>query len=332
MTVKGFVRSYQAAKRRGERDAQRKGRELQKQMQNIGKMQEAQRAAYEVDVYDNQIDVVTSVHKESSEPWDWKEMAQTPKPVEPILAHSHEDAARVKRDQHKPGMFSKMLGKESKDKERLQQAVEEGKQRDQHVYDEARRQYDESLGNWQATTDLARRVLEGNSDAYIEAIQEANPFSDISALGSQITFNSSAPWYMESTLVVSSNEIIPKQEKSLTKTGKLSTKEMPASRFNEMYQDYVCSCILRVARELFSLLPIEMAIVQAMAETVNPATGRKEEQTILSVAIERQTLETLNLDAIDPSDSMKNFVHKMKFSKAKGFDTVDKVSADQFQR
>ena len=37
----------------------------------------------------------------------------------------------------------------------------------------------------------------------------------------------------------------------------------------------------------------------------------------------------LNLETIDPSDSMRNFVHNMNFSKTKGFSVIEKVELEK---
>ena len=39
-----------------------------------------------------------------------------------------------------------------------------------------------------------------------------------------------------------------------------------------------------------------------------------------------ETIEKLNLDMIDPSDSMRNFIHNMNFKKTSGFTAVERVS------
>ena len=82
---------------------------------------------------------------------------------------------------------------------------------------------------------------------------------------------------------------------------------MPKTKFYELYQDHVCSCVLRVGRELVALLPVEMVLVTAMGRLLNKKTGHIEEQPILSVLMPRKTLDSLNFDLIDPSDSMDNF-------------------------
>ena len=95
-----------------------------------------------------------------------------------------------------------------------------------------------------------------------------------------------------------------------------------------MYQDYVCGCALRVAREIFALLPSMMVIVTTTSDVLNTSTGHLEVQPVLSVAMPRVTLEGLNFDSLDPSDSLNNFVHNMRFLKTKGFRVVDKITPD----
>ena len=68
-TWRGVLRSMAAASRRAERDAQRRKRELLQQQKYLGQLTALQQAAYEVEVYENQISVLMSVHKECAQPW-----------------------------------------------------------------------------------------------------------------------------------------------------------------------------------------------------------------------------------------------------------------------
>jgi hypothetical protein len=83
--------------------------------------------------------------------------------------------------------------------------------------------------------------------------------------------------------------------------------------------------VLRVARETFALLPVEIVIVTAMGEVLNSATGHVEELPILSAAIPRATLQRLNFAMLDASDSLRNFVHRMDFKKTRGFVPVNRI-------
>jgi len=106
---------------------------------------------------------------------------------------------------------------------------------------------------------------------------------------------------------------------------------MPKGRFFGIYQDYVCGCVLRVARELFALLPTGIVMVTAIGNLLNTQTGYLEEKPILSVAIPRETLEGLNIDGVDPSDLMSNFVHRVSFHKTKGFRAVEALRLSDLQ-
>lgn len=160
--------------------------------------------------------------------------------------------------------------------------------------------------------------------------QLVDPFTDISHLGTSIKFTIGDTGLVEANLGVHGVRVIPAEIKSLLQSGKLSTKKMPAGRYNELLQDYVCSCVLRVGRELLSMLPDDLVIVTAVDDVLNSATGHIEELPILSVAVSRRTLESLNMDSIDPSDSMKNFVHNTSFKKTAGFQPVKALDARQF--
>ena len=104
----------------------------------------------------------------------------------------------------------------------------------------------------------------------------------------------------------------------------MSIKKLSLSAVNELYQQHCCSCVLRAARELFAALPFRYVYVHGLTELLNPRTGYKEVVVILSVFIPRATFEKLNLDAVEPVEAMRNFVHRMDFAKARGFAAVER--------
>lgn len=313
--------SFAAAMRRYEREARRRQRELERQRKQLAQMQELQRAAYEVQVYENYIDLLLSVHKECGDTLDWEAIQSSEPPIKPTK--SHEESAGAKLNAFKPGISDKLLGRAKSKREKLVQNVEKARLIDK----EAIQVYEQEM----AIREIASRILTGDLEAYVDAIKQIDPLSDIGELGSSIKFQLESSALVEATLYVNSDEVIPSETKSLLKSGKLSTKKTPKTRFYELYQDYVCGCVLRVARELFALLPIEMVIVNAVGNLLNTQTGYMEEQPILSVAIPRRTLEGLNFEMLDPSDSMDNFIHRMTFRKTKGFSAVETLKPSDLQ-
>jgi hypothetical protein len=82
---------------------------------------------------------------------------------------------------------------------------------------------------------------------------------------------------------------------------------MPKGRFHEIYVDYLCGCVLRVAREVFALLPVATVLVTAEADSLDPRTGQKVEQPVLSVATRRASIAQLDFDRLSPPDALENF-------------------------
>ena len=183
------------------------------------------------------------------------------------------------------------------------------------------RQHKEAIEDQIVLKGIATGIVENNIHSYKDAMDYFKPFSEISELGSKLDLDvtvHNATLYLH----VNSAAIIPDYTLSQTSTGKLSKKNMPATKFNELYQDHVCSCILRVARETLAYLPVNLVVVNAMGDIYNTATGITKEEVIVSVAVSPDILNRLNFDLIDPSDSMRNFPHNMKFGKTTGFGLV----------
>jgi hypothetical protein len=331
MGWRGTLRSIAAAQRRAERDAKRRQRELERQRKQLGKMREAEQAAYEVRAYKNYLDVLRSVHKECGDAWDWQAIACSDPPHEPRCLAKHEATARTKLEQFEPGFLDMVLSRTQSKREELLTAIEQGTEADEQEYQESLRRYHQEYADWETACELAGGISAGRAQACLDAIRLADPFGEIGELGSSIEFEAQSTSLVQATLRVNSEQVIPSEERRLLKSGKLSVREMPRTRFYALYQDYVCSCLLRVARELFALLPTEMVLVHATGELLNTKTGNVEQVPILSVAIPRRTLELLNLDMLDPSDCMGNFVHRMAFKKTKGFEAVERLSPSDFE-
>lgn len=332
MGLKGTIRSLEAASRRAERESRRRQRELEQQQKQLERMTELERAQHAADVFENRISVITSVHVECGNRMDWQQLASMPAPGEPQLLSEYEDGARASAEQYTPSLADKLRRQVERKRAELSAGIERAKERDKAVHADRMREYRQELHNWETNQRIAEGVIEGQADAYQEAIRQLSPLEELGELGSSLTHKiDTGAALIDVTFTVTGESVIPRQTKSILKTGKLSVKDMPKAQFWSLYQDYVCGAALRVARELFALLPLEMVIVTALDSVLNTQTGYMEEQPILSVAIPRATIEILNFDLLDPSDSMENFVHNMKFYKTKGFAPVEKLSADDFR-
>ena len=282
------------------------------------RMEALEQARYEVELYENRIEVIKSVHKECSEPYDWQEIVSSPPPFNPGENGLNEQRALQALNNYKPSWRDKLFNRVEVRKAILKREIEKAREIDHQEYSE-----------WEKLVNLADKILSGDTAAYLQAIKELAPFEDINELGSTLNFSIKNPNYIEVTVNVHSDDVIPSEVKSLTKTGKLSVKPMTKTQFYDLYQDYVCSCVLRIAREVFAILPVKKVYIHAVGEVFDSSTGHTEEAPILSIMIPRETLNKLNFDYIDCSDAMQNFVHNMKFRKTKGFDAVNKLVPDE---
>jgi len=292
-------------------------RQLELQQKQQQKLMQFEAAKLEVELYENKIELLQSVHKECSEPIDWESIINSSPPFPKGKIGPNEQEAMLKLKNYKPTWRDKLFNRVEVKKKELEKKIYEAKQMDLDEYKE-----------WENSVNLAKRIINGDLNAYIDVINKLAPFDDIEELGSSYDIHVINKDIIEFYLNVHSEKIIPSETKSLTKTGKVSTRPMAKSKYFELYQDFVCSCVLRVARELFALLPIKQTLIHAISEGINTATGHNEKFTILSVKMNRSEIETINFDNIDCSVAIENFEHNMKFRKTKGFAPVEKLSIE----
>ena len=330
MGYNAFFRGVNSTLRGIERESKRIQKENEKKRKYLNKMAVLERAKFEVEEYENYIELIRSIHKDCNFPVDWTEMQNLPEPKKPDMSNLREKEAILKREIYSPSFIDKLLNLQNKRIRDLEgnilKAISIDEKENQYSLNEYKKEYED----WRKSTETASKVLSGNKEAYYEVIKEMAPFEEIESIGSSIGFGFINKEFIASELKIHKDTVIPKTEKSLLKSGKLSLKEIPISKINTIYQDYVCSAVLRVARELFALLPVEKILINAIVEMVNKQTGNSDEVVVLSVFIPRKTVSTLNFDMVDPSDCMNNFVHNMNFKKSIGFSKVSEIDYKRY--
>jgi hypothetical protein len=326
MGYKSVLRSVGAAIRQAEREAIRRQRELEKQRAAYEKMEALEQAAYDVEVYENYIDRIRSLHKDCLSNYCWKDIIKKRPPSAPKKAVAREIEARSKIENFKPSFIDKLFSLEGKKRQKLEQNLSKSISEDENEYEQLSEKYKNALKEYNELMDMAKNILQGDTSTYRRAIEELEPLSEISEIGSDLSFNFISKDKISIVMTAHDTEIVPEKSKSLLKSGKISIKELPAGKYNEIYQDYVCSASLRVAREIFGLLPVDEIIVTTKSKLLNKATGRLDEQPLLSVRFIRETMNTLNYPNIDPSDSMTNFIHNMGFKKSQGMSSIEELT------
>lgn len=295
--------------------AYRNRNNLKEQEKAIKQAQAKEQAQYEVAVFENQCELIKSIHKECDDYVDWHKILKSEPPYPLNGIGRHELEAKKKYENHKISFLDWLFKREEKVTNQLVKEVAAAKEKDQEEYEE-----------WNNSVLTAKEILKGNINTYLSVIEEMNPLEDLSEFGSGFEFSTDDRSYIEVDFDVQFKNVIPTDEKRITQTGKLSIKQMTKTRYFDLQQDYVCSCTIRIARDLFALLPLKTVIIHAYEEKLSTATGLNERVLILSVKIDRDILNSLDLDKIDCSDSMVNFQHNMQFKKTRGFEAVDKCT------
>src|SRR5438874_9765204 len=279
--------NWSVAQRGLEREEKKRQKELERRLKEQAKLSALEQARLAVEVHENELEVLLSVHKERSTAVDWRALSSALPPPEPPRLARHELVALAKRTN-----------------------LEEAREVDDHEYQTARATYEEQSAHWEKMHSLARRVQAGEPRAYTEALSGSATLTEISNLGSAIHMTVHDPKLIECELKVNGQDVIPADTKSLSAGGKLVVKIMPKARFHEIYQDYVCGCVLRLGREMFALLPVDTVILTATVDGIDSRTGHATELPVLSLAAPRSQIERLDFERLDPSDAIENFQHR----------------------
>lgn len=302
MGPKGLLRALEADERRRQREAQRQQRELEHRRKEQAKLSAIEQARLEVETYENLLEVLRSVHKQQGPPWDWAALAAALPPPLPKRSSFHESRAKQR---------SLVLPPEKQPE--AQEAIERGQLDDECIFQEAIKAHAEEMAEWERLRNFARRILAGEHKAFVEALAEFSPLAEISDLGSVMHFTVESAQLIRCELKVNGSQAIPSDVKTLTASEKVSVKPMPKGLFHEIYQDYVCGCMLRVAREVFAILPVDTLLITASADILDTRTGQTSEQPVLSAVMPRAIIGSLNFDKLDASGSMENFSHRGNF-------------------
>lgn len=303
------------SKRQYKSSAYNKRLQLQQQKQQY-KLDELQQNALAVEEYNSLIEIIKGLHKECDDHVDWAHINSLEPPFNPPEAGPNKAEAIAEFNAFTPNLKEKLFKSiGEKRKKSLEAAIAEAELKDTEAYEE-----------WQKLKALSERILQGDIDAYFQVIEEMAPLDDLLEFGSDFEFGANDPKVLEVEFKVKSEAVVPRQVVTLTKTGKLSKKDMTKTQYYELVQDYVCSCSIRIARDIMALLPVEKVVVHAVDNVLDTATGFSEDITILSVVFDRSKLEALNFELIDPSDALQNFQCNMKYLKTAGFKSVERIS------
>lgn len=267
--------------------------------------------------YDNYIKSLLSIHKEFSETLSWEQFIGTPEPKLPERQSLNQDIAEQEYKAYIPTVLDKMLFQCKNKKNELIKNAEQAKRYDDLIYNAALKEFRNEHRNWTKAQLFTKGIRNGDLKAYQHAIQFFNPFQSIVKLGAKLECEFFSE-YIIAHMNLHPEEMIPDYIVSQASTGKILKQEMPIFNFNEICHQHVCSCSLRIAREIFTLLPVQSVFVKTYAAPEKPEE-RYEERVMLTVKFGRAEFLELNLKTGHAADYIAKFPHNIDFSTTGGF-------------
>ncbi|MGB5823234.1 MAG: DUF4236 domain-containing protein [Proteocatella sp.] len=268
-----------------------------------------------VQEYDRMIETIRGIHKYADDEIDWNIVYNSPEPFNINAIGPKGKLAKEKLNSYEPSVSEKILKfKLDKKLNEFKADVKRSMQEDEELYD-----------GWRNLVDLAGKIMQGDIDSYFEVINEMKPLDDLLEFGIDFEFGANSSDKMHVEFIINYKDIVPYFELSLTQNGKLSKRNLTKTEYYKLVKDYISSSAIRIARDMFALLPVEKTVVHIVEDYLDTQTGDREKITVLSVEFDRQKLNSLNLDSIDPSDAINNFKHNIKFLKMAGLKEVERI-------
>lgn len=130
---------------------------------------------------------------------------------------------------------------------------------------------------WNFLKNISRKVLSGNIDAYLETIEKMRPVDDLLEYGSSFEFGTDNPNCMEVEFQINSQNTLSDRE---------------------LFDEYMGACTIRVARDLFALLPVKYVIVYV----------KNGENSVLKAKFDKNKMETIDFDKKGAGEIIRQFI------------------------
>lgn len=331
MGWKGTLRSLNALIKRAEREEQknknaklrlqqRELKELQQMQLILARRQAFKNAENEVQEYEHYIKTLITLHTKVAEYINWQQLSLSSAPNPPTMHYKNRNAAIHDYQTFSPSFFQKIFKQTKKIKQLLKLTIEQAENEDKKYHKQLVEKFYLKLAKWESDVELSKKILNYDEEAFNYVLHNK---SDLPNFCSNLTLELKQDKSIHISIYISGNDLIPTEIKTFLKSGKVSKKTMPKTRYYEIYQDHFCSLILRAARETFALLPIKTTVITLFDHMLDTSTGYLNDIPILSALIVKETIEKLNLNDIDPSEALKNFTHNMSFKKLSGFQAIE---------
>lgn len=139
---------------------------------------------------------------------------------------------------------------------------------------------------WSFLKSNSRKVLSGDIDTYLKVIEKMRPVDDLLEYGSDFEFGTDNANSMEVEFRINAHNMLPD----------ISTVGTEA--YEQLFKEYVCASSIRVARDLFALLPVKYVIVYA----------KKEDEVVLQAQFDKNEVQKINFKEESGVEIIERFI------------------------
>jgi hypothetical protein len=328
-TVGQVIRAIEKNARAAQRETERERRDAERAAVAHYKSATKFHAAAGVHDYERYVYTLVRYHHGCAGFIDWHGLLNVPSPAPPVPQGYMERAALEALQDYKPTLLDRLLNRDRAHRAALEQGISNARLSDQRILEEAQRHHEAHVHDWLEQRNLAQRIIARDISVYPAVLESCAILTTFQPLGAQINITAVEADLVGLMVMAPFSDIVPKEVQKLTSTGKASTKNMPAGQYWALVQDHICSCAIRLACDIFNILPVDRAIINLGEGKINSATGHYQGTTIVAAHMTRSAMTRINLRGIDPSDSMTNFNVRMAFHKTKGFSAVEPIAPDE---
>lgn len=243
MGWKGTLPSWEAASKRRDREIERQERLQVKAEKELEKLNDLLDAQEEVQKYEDYIQKVQSIHKSTLYSINWQEVLNSAPPEKPVKLVENQHKAEENYNNYRPSLFHKLFKKTEKIKSKLAYQIEIAKQLDEKKFKEELIDFEDKYNSWEKNVLEAQNVLAFEPNTLQAIIDKSELLNKIPELGVNLDFEINDKNQLSIDIFLHSKDFIPKEAKTLLKSGKISIKDLPKSKYHELHQImFVAQC------------------------------------------------------------------------------------------
>ncbi|MGH1444448.1 MAG: hypothetical protein ACRBBO_00220 [Cognatishimia sp.] len=277
--------------------------------------------AKDLNELDSYIRHITGLHHETIKVIDWQALAAKPAPLAPEMDLTNSENVRRQLAQHEAGFVEWLMGRGKQTRAALERALDLARSRQHREILAKLAPYHSLVQAWETEQAVCHGVMTGDDGAMLSVIKSQQTLTKIHKLGRGLGFSVQGG-IVHAVLSLHKTNIVPDFQFKYMPSGKLTEVKMPREKTMKLYRAYASSAVLKVASDLFRVIPRESVIVSCVAPCHVADSDYDEEWPVLSVRFNRRDVMALPMDRTDPVQAMRLFNVAEAFHPIHGFGRI----------